>query len=191
MASLILRKSWRFCSIIFPLIYYFSNKSTVLWIILPILCFFIIIEIIRFSNFRFNERLFVIFRHIFKEKEKRSLLTTTWFLLSVLLTIILFKKEIAIIAILFLIFGDANASIVGTYFGHIRIGQRSLEGSLAFFITCLIIGVIINFTQIKLSWLVVFSGALIATIIELLPLPIDDNFTIALFSSIIMTIVSK
>lgn len=191
MAYLIFRKTWRLCGIIFPLTYYFNNKVITLFIILPILGFFITIEILRFSILRFNERLFIIFKYILKEKERKSLLTTTWFLLSVFLVIILFEKEIAITAILFLIFGDAASNIVGTYLGRTKIGRRSLEGSLAFFITCLIIGIIINFTKINLAWPIVFWGALAATITEIQPLPVDDNFTIAISSAIIMTIVNK
>jgi len=192
MARLIPRKAWRLCGIIFPLIYYFNNKIVALLIIVPILCFFIVIEILRFYIFRFNERLFIIFRYILKEKEKRNLLTTTWFLLSVLLATIFFRKDIAIAAILFLIFGDTASAFFGLRFGYKKIvGGRSLQGSLAFLFTCLIIGVILHFTKVGLAWLMVIVGALAATISELLPLPIDDNFTIALFSGIMMTIVSR
>lgn len=192
MAILVLRKAWRLGAIIFPLTYYFTNKITSLFVILPFLCIFIVLEILRFFIFRFNERLFISFRYILKEKEKKTLLSTTWFLLSVFLTVILFSKDIAIAAILFLIFSDASADIIGSKFGHIRILKtRTLEGSLAFFITCLIIGIIINFTKINLGFSVFIGGALAATVIELLPLPIEDNFTIALFSGIIMTILSR
>jgi dolichol kinase len=159
-------------------------------VVLPFLCFFVAIEIFRRLIFGFNERLFRIFKYILKENEKKSLLSATWLVLSVFLTILFFRKDIAITAMLFLIFGDISSSIIGTYFGRIRIRNYSLEGSLAFFITCLIISLIINFTPLGLPWLVVVVGALSATLIELLPW-LDDNFTIALFSSIMMTIVLK
>jgi dolichol kinase len=194
MAILAIRKAWRFCSIIFPVIYYFSNNKIItLFIILPFLCIVIVIEILRFYVPGFNTRLFNIFSYILKEKERRSLLTTTWFLASILLTVALFRKDIAIAAMLFLIFGDTASAFFGERFGRIKImGNRSLEGSLAFFIICLIIGIIINLIKVvNLSWLVIVIGALTAAIIEALPLPIDDNFTIALFSGIIMTLVSK
>lgn len=192
MASLILRKTWRLCGIIFPLIYYFSNKITTIFIIVPFLCIFVVIEILRFYLFRFNERLFNIFRYILEEKERKSLLTTTWFLLSTFLTVALFRKEIAIMAVLFLIFGDSASNFFGLRFGRTKImGNRSLEGSLAFFITCLMVGIIMHFTKVSLAWLVIILGALAATLAELLPLSLDDNFTIALFSGIIMTLVYK
>lgn len=192
MAVLVLRKAWRLSGIIFPLIYYFSNKITLLFVILPLLCIFITIEILRILLFKFNERLFIIFGYILKEKERKGLLTTTWFLLSIFLSAILFRKDIAITAMLFLIFGDTASAFFGLRFGRTKIsGNRSLEGSLAFLITCLIIGIIAGFTKLNLSWPIIIWGGLTATITELLPLPVDDNFTIAIFSGIIMTIVSK
>lgn len=191
MAVLAIRKSWRICATIFPLIYYFSNKITTLFVILPILCIFIFIEILRFCVFRFNERLFAVFRYALEEKERKNLLATTAFLASTSITVILFGKDIAIMAMLFLIFGDTASAVIGRYFGRIKIFGRSLEGSLAFFITCLIIGILMNFGVLNLSRTVIVLGALAATITELLPLPLDDNFTIALFSGIIMSIVAK
>jgi len=191
MATLGLRKSWRICGIIFPLVYYFSNKITTVFILLPILCAFLFIEFLRFRISRFNERLFVIFGYILKEKERKSLLTTTTFLLSVLATVVLFRKDISVIAMLFLIFGDASSAIVGTYFGRTKILNKSLEGSLAFLVTCLLIGLVTKVTNIGLPWLVIIAGAFTATITELLSLPIDDNFTIALSSGLVMELVSR
>jgi len=188
MAILAWRKTWRLCGIIFPLAYYFSNKNTTLLVILPFLSLFILLEVLRFFIFRLNERLFILFRYILKEKEKKSLFSTTWFLLSIFLSVILFRKDIAIAAMLFLIFGDIASSVIGIYFGRTKIRNYTLEGSLANFVTCLIIGIIINFTQIALPWTVIVTGALAATIIELIPV-LDDNFTIALFLGIMMSII--
>jgi len=190
MARLALRKSWRICGIIFPLVYYFSNKITAVFILLPVLCLFLLIEFFRFRIARFNERLFVIFGQILKEKERKSLLTSTTFLVSVLVTLILFRKDIAITAMLFLIFGDAASAVVGTYFGRTKILNKSLEGSLAFLVTCLLIGLLTKATGIGLAWPIIIAGAFTATITELLYLPLDDNFTIALFSGLVMSLVA-
>jgi dolichol kinase len=192
MAVLAIRKTWRLCGIAFPLFYYFNQRIAVIFFVLSFLGIFIIIEILRFLAPPFNERLFRIFKYILKEKEKKSLLTTTWFLLSIFLSVVLFRKDIAIAAILFLIFGDTASAFFGLRFGSRKlIGNRSLEGSLAFLLTCLTIGIIMHFTQVSLSWPVLIFGALAATLSELLPWPMDDNFTIALFSGIMMTFMWK
>lgn len=191
MAILILRKAWRLCAIVFPLLYYFTHKNLTLVIISAVLSLFIIIEFWRFSNPQFNAKIFNRFKSILKENERKRIFTTTSLLISVWLTVVLFSKGIAIMALLFLIFGDIASALVGKNFGRIRWGEKTLEGSFAFFITCLLVVFFVNLTEIRLNWTVAVLGALTATLVELLPLPIDDNFTIALVSGIIMTIVSK
>ncbi len=70
-----------------------------------------------------------------------------------------------------------------------RFGETSLEGSLAFFLTCLIIGIALLFTELLIDMKVIFWGALAAAGIELAPLPLNDNFTVALISATVMTLV--
>ncbi|MCM8795297.1 MAG: hypothetical protein NC928_01185 [Candidatus Omnitrophica bacterium] len=192
MAILALRRLWRLSALIFPLTYYFANKTTTFFMCLVILAIFLSLELRRHLDFEFNRNFFQRFDFLLKEKEKQGLLTTTWFVFGVFLCVIFFTKQIAITAILFLIFGDMAANFFGLKFGKRKIlNQRTLEGSLANFIVCLIIGIILKFTSLALPTQTIISGALAASLAEYLPLPIDDNFTLGLFSGIIMTLVSK
>ena len=190
MSKLLLRKTWRLFGIIFPLIYYFGSKTLTLIVVLPFLCIFLLIEFFRFMVPRLNNRLFIIFRYYFKEAEKKELITTTTFLISFLVTVLLFRKDIAITAMLFSIFGDAASAIVGTH-GKNKLFNKSIEGSLAFLVTCLAIGLALVLTKIRLAPAVFILGAFSATIIELLPLPVDDNLTIALAAGAAMSVISK
>ena len=97
-------------------------------------------------------------------------------------------------AILFLVLGDMTAAIIGVSFGGDalgkfklgREGKKSLEGSLAMFAVCFVIGSTI-FAHLALREYPVFWGALVATLTELyVPFGINDNLTIPLFSSIAM-----
>lgn len=189
MPKLILRKAWRFFGIIFPLAYYFGNKQIALIAVSLVLCIFLLIEFVRFAFPALNTKLFIILRYYFKETEKKGLITTTTFLLSFLISVLLFRKDIAITAMLFSIFADATSAIVGVH-GKKRIFGKSLEGSLAFFVTCLAIGLVLTFTKISLASAVFISGALAAAIIELLPLPVDDNFTIPLAAGAAMSVMA-
>jgi glycerol-3-phosphate acyltransferase PlsY len=190
MSKLLLRKTWRLFGIIFPLIYYFGSKRTTLIAVSPVLCIFLLIEFLRFTIPAVNHRLFIFLRSYFKETEKKRLITTTTFLISFLITVLFFRKDIAITAMLFSIFGDAASAIVGVH-GKKKIFGKSIEGSLAFFVTCLAIGLVLTFTKISLAPAVFISGAFVATIIELLPLPVDDNFTISLAAGAVMSVMLK
>ncbi len=190
MSRLFLRKTWRLCGILFPLVYYFGNKAITLIAVLLFLCTFLLIEFFRFTIPLLNKRLIITFGYLFKETEKKRLFTTTTFLFSFLITVLLFRKDIAITAMLFSIFGDAASAIVGVH-GKKKIFDKSIEGSLAFLVTCLAIGLALTLTKIHLAPAVFILGAFSATIIELLPLHVDDNLTISLTAGVVMSVVSK
>ena len=184
-----MRKTWRLCGIIFPLAYYFGSKTITLIAVLLFLCTFLLIEFLRFTIPKLNRRLISTFGYLFKEAEKKKLFTTTTFLISFLITVLLFRKDIAITAMLFSIFGDAASAIVGIH-GKKRIFDKSIEGSLAFLVTCLVIGLALALTKIHLAPVAFILGAFSATIIELLPLHVDDNFTISLTAGAVMSAIS-
>ena len=190
MSKLLLRKTWRLCGIIFPLAYYFGSKRITLIAVLLFLGIFLLIELLRFTIPKLNKRLFISFGYYFKETEKKKLITTTTFLISFLISVLLFRKDIAITAMLFSIFGDAASAVVGVH-GKKIIFRKSIEGSLAFLVTCLAIGLALGLTKIHLAPAIFILGAFSATIIELLPLPVDDNLTIALAAGAVMSVMSK
>ena len=190
MSKLFLRKTWRLCGLIFPFAYYFGNKVITLIVVFLFLGTFLLIELLRFTIPALNKRLITIFGFLFKETEKKRLFTTTTFLFSFLITVLLFRKDIAITAMLLSIFGDAASAIVGVH-GKKRIFDKSIEGSLGFLVTCLAIGLVLALTKIGLAPAVFILGAFSATIIELLPLHVDDNFTIALAAGATMSVISK
>ncbi|OQX56178.1 MAG: hypothetical protein B5M53_02835 [Candidatus Cloacimonas sp. 4484_209] len=188
------RKTYRIgVGSIFPIIYYFSSTK-----LLP-LCFLLyfagimtVLETLRRiapGSYRVMEEHS---KGILKEKPG-FLLGTTNFLIANLFCIIFFPKSIAIAALIFLTFGDAMSTVIGKPFGKIRFfNDRSIIGSVSFFITCLVTGLILMaLPRINLSFYTILIGSLTATIVELLPFPIDDNLTIAPVTVIVMEIVSR
>lgn len=178
---------------LFPIIYYFSPTR-----LLP-LCFLLyfagIITVLEALRRIAPGSYKVMEEHskgILKEKPG-FLLGTTNFLIANLFCIIFFSKSVAIAALIFLTFGDAMSTIVGKKFGRIRFfHERSIIGSVSFLATCLIMGLILMILPwIHIGFLVILVGALTATIVELLPVPLDDNLTIAPVAAIVMEIVSR
>jgi dolichol kinase len=82
-------------------------------------------------------------------------------------------------ALLYLVAGDAAAALVGRRFGRHRLGRKSLEGSLACFAVCLGLGALL----LPGRPLAVLGGALVATLVEALPLPVDDNLSVPLLGA--------
>jgi diacylglycerol kinase (CTP) len=110
----------------------------------------------------------------------------TPFVIAVLLTILTVPKLAALIGIYTLAIADPLAAIVGIRFGRHRITfNRSLEGSLAFFVATVAIAAAV------LSWgsaapsLAITEAALLIGVIaaagEVVPVRLDDNLTIPIF----------
>ena len=89
---------------------------------------------------------------------------------------------LAATAIAHLVFGDAAAALVGQRWGRHRLGRKSLEGSLACLIACVLVGWIL-LPERPVAFL---ASALVATVIEVLPLPVDDNWSVPLASGAIL-----
>jgi dolichol kinase len=106
--------------------------------------------------------------------------------IAVLLTILTVPKVAAVIAIYTLAFADPAAAVIGIRYGRRRLGpERSLEGSLAFFVSTLTVAAtVLGLATAATPWTIAGAAttiAFIAALGELVPLRIDDNLTIPLF----------
>ncbi len=127
------------------------------------------------------------------EEEVREAAMTPY-AIAVLLTILTVPKAAALIAIYTLALADPLAAIAGIRFGRrVLVRNRTLEGSLAFFVTTLAVAatVLLYSTLAPGSAIAgaAFTIALLAAVCELLPLRIDDNLTIPLAVGFIAWIV--
>ncbi len=175
-------------AISFPVLYLFLTKKTLLTLIGSVTLPFLIIDFLRLLSQRLN---FFVFRRMtffYKEKEKHTFTTATQFLVSIFLTVLLFEKSIATMAIVFLTFGDIFAKFTGLQYGRINLFGKTLEGTLAYFASSLIMGFV--WAQfVSLSPVLIVLGALAAALTELLPIGVSDNFAIPLISAAVMRVV--
>lgn len=185
-----LRKLLHLSNLVIPFTYlfYFDSKVEALIILLPITLLAFLIEYLRINSISvkniFDKYLFSMLRN----HEKSGKYTgATWVFISSTLSIGIFPKDIAIISLIYMSIGDTAAGLIGRKFGRIKIYNKTLEGALAGFIVCLIVGLMID---LNLSKTVVAIGALSAAIIELMPISIDDNLRIPLFSGTVMYVMS-
>jgi len=115
----------------------------------------------------------------------------TYFMLSSFIILLFFNKDITIPSLFFLVFGDAGSGIIGSKFGKTKIFPgKSLEGFIGGVIFNSIIALII-FNFIELPFNILIFGVLISSIIETLPLKIDDNLTVGIITAISMDLLNK
>ncbi len=184
------RKTIHLCTnSIIPLAYLFLNIPRI-WMIILIGTVSMVFVIIDFGRTRISwlsEIFGKLFNGMLRSHELEGKLTgASYVLIGSFIAVGIFSKEIAVLALLFTAIGDTAAALYGRKFGKIRIWNKTLEGSIAGLIACTIIALF--FPQIPN--IIKFSGAFAAMFIELLPINIDDNLRIPLFSGFVMYILS-
>ena len=172
----------------FPILALFILRETLLITLGAITAIFVAWEIVRFASPRVNLWMVSHLRVILKEEERFRLTGTTYLLLASLAVFLLFDKYVAIASLLFLSIGDLMASVIGERFGKRILFDKSSEGSLACLASCLLIGIVMSRLTPAMALPVAIVGAVSATIVELLPIPVDDNLTIPLVSGGLMTL---
>lgn len=162
------------------------RRHEMLAIMVPIAVLAVITDIARLRRWRFWTGFWErIFGRMIRPHEKRGDFTgATYILITVCLTVALFSKPIAVAALAFIIVGDTFAALIGRRWGRHRIGAKSVEGSLACLISTLVVAAVVP----NLTWPVGLVGAVIATIVEALPLGLDDNVSVPLLSGLAMTL---
>ncbi len=187
----LMRKGTHMGALIIPAGYYFLHleRPEMLSIMVPITVAMILIDIARLRRWLFWKAFArKIFSPMVRQHEMAGDFTgATYILLSVCLTVALYDKPIAIAAMAFIIVGDTLAALIGRRFGRHRFGNKSVEGSLA----CLAGTVIVAVVVPDLPMGILFFGAVVATIVEALPLNIDDNITVPILSGLLMTLLDK
>lgn len=168
-------------------IYYLNNTKREALMLTGILTLiFLLLDFTRLLSKKINTFFFKKIKDLYKPKEYKKFSSMTNFLVAIFITFLLFEKSIAILATLFLIFGDFFSKFFGIYFGRTQIFQKSLEGSLAHFNACLLVGYLfLHFVSVPIT--VYLAGAFVATCTELLPMGIDDNLSVAILSASAMS----
>ena len=126
-------------------------------------------------------KIFNIFFNIFTRDSEYNQITGASFLfIGGSIVAIIFDQEVASAGMLILSFSDSSAAIVGILFGNTKLFNKSLEGSMAFFVTSFVVLHLLGFGLIQ-NLLV----CLITTIVELLSsYKYNDNITIPLSACI-------
>ena len=138
-------------------------------------------DIVRLKNSQVQLLYNKYFSIVTKEYECNNLTSASYVFLSLLIVVSLFSETVAAAALMIMILSDPIASLVGRYFGKFKlVGEKTLEGSIVFFIITAIVLINFEFTSFKVIF--VASGC---TLIELFSkeINIDDNLLIPLVSA--------
>ena len=180
------RKIFHLLNMVIPLIhvYFIKDRMEMLIFLSLMLIFCFFIEVLRTQYFILHKFFKKYLHFMMRDSEKEGEITgATWVFAGSLFTIILIPKPFCIVALFFLAVGDTFAALVGMNYPFLKIGRKTLSGSIACFVTCCIIGLLFSF---GLNTSTIMFGAFIATLTELSSMKINDNLSIPIFSGLSM-----
>ena len=188
----LVRKAIHLSSLWIPAAIYFMPKIVLIPILLVILIGNVILEYGNFKKYSWARKSFgVLFFRTLRNKEMSrehfQFTGAIYVLLSSLLCLCLFPKEIAAIALTVMLISDCAAALVGRSIGKIKIYKnKTLEGTLAFFISAVLINLL--FYPVYPFSFVSLIACFVATLAEVYEdkIEIDDNLSVPIFFAAVM-----
>lgn len=180
----LVRKLIHLFSLSIPIIYYFVSRSDAI-LILSILTFIaLLLDLTRYLSPSVGKIFYRIFGFMLRKHEldtrKKNLNGATYVLISALICVILFPKILFITAFTILIISDSMAALIGRKFGKHRLFSKSLEGTLAFFISASIVVFLTpKVNDLPMEYLIGIIAAAVGAIVENVSFGFaDDNLAI-------------
>jgi dolichol kinase len=162
-------------------------------LLMPVLLFVLFavsvaVELLRFKVPAIQKMVLSVFGMMMRKEEHAKISGWTWVIGAAFMCTVLFasRPHVSFMVLSLFILGDAVAALVGISVGRIKIGKKSLEGSLACFALC----VLLFYAAFPLvpglldAWhgrapaLIIWTTALVITLFELLPLKVSKSLTI-------------
>jgi dolichol kinase len=137
------RKLIHLTSLSIPIVYYFITRELALKILIPMTILSIILDLGRYLYPKIGRFFYLIFGFLLRDHErdhkKRNLNGATYVLISAVVCVLIFPKVFFITAFAVLIISDSSAALIGRKWGKHKFIFKSLEGTIAFFISACIV----------------------------------------------------
>jgi dolichol kinase len=174
----VLRKSVHVSAIVIPLGVWFMEP--IYWRPLLYLATVLIVamDLTRLKHDRLKAYVRSMVGRSLRKHEDYELTGASYMVIACLLVAELFPLDVAVVSMGYLIVGDGVAGLIGKSWGRHRLAfGKSWEGTLSALFANLAVGLLV-FQRPAPAIL----GAFLGTVVELLPLPLDDNLAIPLMA---------
>jgi dolichol kinase len=188
----LVRKLIHLCSLSIPVIYYFIPRNIAVVILGALSVFALTLDLGR----HFSSNVGSVFYRFFgfmlrqheKDSKKKNLNGATYVLISALLTAIIFPKVIFINAFAILIISDTMAALIGRKYGRHKFLAKSLEGTLAFFVSAVIVSLLTPKLGAGIAeYIIAITASGIGAIVENISFGwADDNLSIPMSIGFVM-----
>ncbi len=186
----IVRKLIHFFNLVIPLgyMYLIPDRIKMSLIMLITALVFVSVDLAR-SRIEFIKTFFTsYFGFMMRDHELYGKLTGASWVVAVSVPIIyFFPRDIAILSLVFMSVGDIAAALIGQAIGKIKLGAKTLEGTLGCLITCIAAVYVLDIVPLPVG----LTGAVTASLVELLSVDLDDNILIPFGAGTTMILVSS
>lgn len=197
------RKAIHLSALVIPIGLLIVERPVALWILVPLALFALGCDVAGQRIEPVRRLVMRIFRPIMRPSELPPfggaivLNGATWMCIAAALCAVFFAAPIAAAVLVMLMVGDGAAAIIGRRFGTHRFpgSEKSWEGSIAFFLTAVLVALPLTLPVLMnslghapLSGLQLGGGALVAAVVEALPIPINDNVRVPILAGLAMTV---
>lgn len=180
-----IRMILRLLTIFFLIFYDVFSKAISLLLIILFAVVFISLDFRRIFRGKSEEEGEKDLKSLYKKDEIMKFSSNSIYMVAFFITVLVFPREIAFSATIFLIFGDIFGKIFGLGFGHHKLLDKTVEGTLAY-VGCMCLCGYVLYTILGISPVILIFGGIAAPITELLSIKMNDNFTVPIISGAIM-----
>ena len=180
----LVRKLIHLNSLSIPIIYYFISTQTAAIILGVLTAVALLLDIGRHFHPSIGSVFYKVFGFLLRkhevDKKQKNLNGATYVLISAIVGVLIFPKIIFITAFSILIISDSLAALIGRKFGRHKFLLKSLEGTLAFFVSaCIVVFFTPKIGNLPEEYMIGFAAAFVGAIIENISSRlIDDNLSI-------------
>lgn len=158
-------------------------------ILLIITVGFLAVDFLRLRVHGVKDVFIVLFGSMLRRREFSGLTGGSYLLLASLLSGFIFEPRVLIAATAYLALGDTMAAIVGLSIGRIRFWNKTVEGTLAGFICCVglaFLSSLLPYWNLPIG--VALLGAVVASVVEAMPIEVNDNVAVPIVSGLAMQV---
>jgi len=184
----IYRKGIHLTSLSIPVGFFLFDSRVIVVCLILALGLSAIFDLIRFFGSEALKRyLASLFGFLLRPREKKSFSGSTTIILAGLLVYYFYDLRIAAASMVIVVVGDTAAALTGRLVGRFKFYNKSLEGTLGFILFTSLAILVVP----EIDTRVAISGVLVGALVELLPIPIDDNITVPLAAGGFMQILIR
>jgi len=181
------RKAIHLAMAFIPISSFYLDRQHIIQLTGVLLILALVVEVVRRTIPRINQQFTGLVGGMLRDKESSKLTGATYLILASFLSFFFLELWIAQVVIFFVVISDGLSAIFGLWIGkHRCFGNKTWEGNAVFVFTAFLI--ILIHPQCPL-WLGIL-GVGTAFIADVLSTRWDDNWTIPLFSGLVMQLAS-